>query len=65
VTTDADVGGRRQAFELRLRNILTGEQRDVTIYATDPMAAVAVAFKRLEVENRDRCWRIDRLNVPD
>ena len=65
MNTEVDVGGHREAFELRLRNILTGERRDMRIVAADLIAATAEAFRRLAAENVDRSWLIDRVTVSD
>jgi hypothetical protein len=65
VNSEAKVGGHRQAFELRLRNIVTGELRDRRISAVDLMAATAEAFRRIAAENLDQSWLIERVIVGD
>lgn len=59
------LAGHRRKFEIRVVNLATGEARTVTEYATDGMAAYALAFAKLDKESGDRSWCAVRYTVED
>lgn len=46
-------------FTLHARNTVTGETRDLSLYAKDGTAAYAQGFRRLDAESGDRSWCFD------
>jgi hypothetical protein len=56
---DGFMNGYRSRFTLHARNTVTGEMRNVSVYATDATAAYARGFAHLDAESGSRSWCFD------
>lgn len=57
------VAGFKLAFDLHARNGVTGERRELTVYANDAAAAYAEGFRKLDAESGNRTWYFDGYDV--
>jgi hypothetical protein len=53
------VAGFFAAFDLGVRNTVTGERRLLTVYAKDATDAYEKGFRTLDAESGDRSWCVD------
>jgi hypothetical protein len=53
------VAGFAAAFDVAMRNTVTGERMTMTVYANDATAAYAKVFRMMDAQSGDRSWCVD------